>query len=71
MGYISEDEPFPCGTVLEKFEDTIYHLNDLQIRPTKIHREGAFDDTWRIAIFDAENVQTGEPVTLILRVESV
>lgn len=71
MGYIGEDEPFPCGSVLKKFEGTIFHLNDLQIRPTKIHRENWFNSAWRCATFDGENVRTREPVTMILHVQSV
>jgi hypothetical protein len=71
MGYIDESHPFSCGSVLKKFQGTIYHLHDLQIRPTRIRREDILGKSWRCATFDAENVQTGEPVILLLRVESV
>ena len=71
MGYIDESYPFICGSVLKKFIGTIYHLNGLQIRPTSIRREDFLGKPWRCATFDAENVQTGEPVILMLCVELV
>lgn len=65
------DYDFPHGSVLKKFEGTIYHINNMQIRPTRIQNEElhAGGMARRDATFDAENVKTGEPVILKLRSE--
>jgi hypothetical protein len=63
--------PFPHGSVLKKFEGTIYQIGDQQFRPTRIRREQleAGGIARRDATFDAENVQTKEPVVLKIRAE--
>lgn len=65
--------PFPHGSVLKKFEGTIYQLGDMQFRPTKIICEelGVSGIARRDAIFDAENVNTGELVVLKLGAEYI
>lgn len=64
-----DDIPFRLGSVLRKFEGTIFHLDVYtQIRPTKIRRE-ELDEYQRKAIFDAEDVTTGESVIFMLYVQ--
>ncbi|RMJ27569.1 hypothetical protein PHISP_01557 [Aspergillus sp. HF37] len=65
------DDPFPHGTVLKKFEGTIYELGDKQFRSTSIQKEQleVMGIARRDATFDAENVKTGEPVVLKLRAD--
>lgn len=64
-----DDIPFRLGSVLRKFEGTIFHLDVYtRIRPTKIHRE-ELDEYQRKAIFDAEDVTTGESVIFMLYVQ--
>lgn len=68
-----ENEPgysFPHGSILKKFEGTIYHLGDMQFRPTKVLSEQLIGGiARRDATFDAENVKAKEPVTLKIRAE--
>ena len=71
MGCVNEDHPFAYGKTLKKFEGKGYQICDMEFRPTKIKSEyfqtgGA---CYRQATFDAENVQTGEPVILQLWAE--
>lgn len=67
---INEDHPFLHGTTLKKFEGKVYQIYDMEFRPTKIKSEYLHAGvTQREATFDAENVQTGEQVTLKLFTE--
>lgn len=61
-----DGKPFPHGATLKKFEGTIYKIGDMEFRPTKIRREQlqSMGVSRREAVFDAENVQTGEPVIM-------
>ncbi|RJE21917.1 hypothetical protein PHISCL_05762 [Aspergillus sclerotialis] len=65
MGNFNEG-PFPHGVTLKKFEGTIYKTEDMDFRLTKIQKElyQAMGVSRRQATFDAENVQTGEPVIM-------
>ena len=68
-----DNHPFPHGSVLKKFEGTVYHIGGMQFRPTEIQTEQLHTGgiVRRDATFDAENVKTGEPVILKLRSEYI